>query len=84
MQAILPQRFVFTRQFGTFALYSYTIQRPTLVGDYAYEERGPNPTVPIRSGLGGERVDVVYLRLPQIRSARSLGAVGNHVKENIS
>jgi len=45
MEAGLPQQFVVTRQFGTFSLYSYTLKRgPTSLGDYLFEEHGPNPT----------------------------------------
>jgi RHS repeat-associated protein len=48
VQAGVPQQFVVTRQFGTFAMYSYTIWRPTLPGGQHYEQHGPNPTDPVR------------------------------------
>lgn len=39
------QMFVITRQYGTFALYPYTIRSrgPTLLGDHVYTTYGPNP-----------------------------------------
>jgi YD repeat-containing protein len=43
MQAAPRQQFVITRQFGTFALYPYTIVSPTLV-DNIYRTYGGNPT----------------------------------------
>ncbi len=48
-----PQMFVITRQFGTFALYSYTIrQGPTLLGDFIYTTFGPNPTDRVTRRVG--------------------------------
>lgn len=53
MGARLPQMFVVTRQFGTFALYPYTIRSgPTSLGDYIYEDHGANPTSPVRIRFG--------------------------------
>jgi hypothetical protein len=47
------QIFVVTKQFGTFALYHYTIRRgPTLLGDYIYEDHGPNPNDPVTIRYG--------------------------------
>jgi RHS repeat-associated protein len=53
MGASLPQMFVVTRQFGVFALYSYTIAYgPTALGDYFYEDHGPNPNDPVTRRFG--------------------------------
>jgi RHS repeat-associated protein len=53
MQASLPQQFVVTRQFGTFALRSYIVVRgPTSLGDLLYEHHGPNPTDPVTNTFG--------------------------------
>jgi hypothetical protein len=46
------QIFVITRQFGVFALYPYTIARPTALGDYVYTTYGRNPRDPITVGYG--------------------------------
>ena len=40
------QMFVVTRMYGVFALYGYTITKPTLI-DFVTEQYGPNPGPPI-------------------------------------
>jgi hypothetical protein len=48
-----PQQiFVITRQFGVFALYPYTIARPTALGDYVITTYGRNPRDPITVRFG--------------------------------
>jgi hypothetical protein len=46
------QLFVITRQFGVFALYPYTIARPTSLGDYVYTTYGRNPRDPTTVRFG--------------------------------
>jgi len=53
MQAAPKQMFVITRNFGTFALYPYTIMTgPTLLGEYVYTTYGRDPLDPVRTRLG--------------------------------
>jgi len=53
MSAVPAQMFVITRQFGTFAMYPYTIKSgPTLLGDYVFTTFGPNGNDRVTSRVG--------------------------------
>jgi hypothetical protein len=46
MSAALPQMFVVTKMYGVFALYGYSITKPTLI-DLVTEDYGPDPGPPV-------------------------------------